>query len=437
MLKEANKIKSGLILFLILILIQSIYGHEETTDPGILPDSILWGLDKAFDSLSLALTFNSDEKAKKGISIAMERIAEVKLMLEQNKIEHSLKAKKATSDTLLKVKERISIIEKEDKTQELESTLEIENELNEVEEELKELKETEIKIKIKGDLSPEKLQQLESIVSDLLGTSGELKVEIKNKKDKTKIEIKAKGIDENKLELELEEKHGLLEKKKHKAEEEIEDAKEGLEEVEEIVAEGVPQGILEILNEARKKIENAENALAEGKFGEAFGQANAAKNILKNAEKKLEAEEEKELEIEAEIKEGFTKVKVELDEEELEFTLATTNKDEILSAIAENLGMTVEEIRTLVDFEDEELEEELKKLKKKDIPGEKPDFDKIFDDEDKDKENLEEELKESIESGEETKNKGNSGKYNSNGKSSGKEESKLESDEENDDNNSY
>lgn len=428
MFKEANKLKSGLIIFLILILIQNIYGHEETTDPGILPDSIFWGLDKAFDSLSMALTSNADEKAKKGISIAIERIAEVKLMLEQNKIEHSLKAKKATSDTLLKVKEKIAAIEKEDKTQELETTLEIENELSEVEDELEELKEIEIKIKIKGDLSPDKLQQLESIVSGLLGTSGELEIEIKNKKDKTKIEIKAKGIDEDKLEAELEEKHGLLEKKKHKVEEEIEDAKEELEEVEKIVAEGVPQSILEILNEARKKIENAESALAESKFGEAFGQANAAKNILKNAEKKLEAEEEKELEIEAEIKEGFTKIKVEFDEEELEFTLATTNKDEILSAIAENLGMTVEEIRTLVDFEDEGLEEELKKLKKENIPGEKPDFEKIFEDED------EEELEESKDK---SQDKDNSGKYNSNGKSSSKEESKLESDKEDDNGDSY
>lgn len=421
--------KRVLILILIILLAGTSFAHEEETDPGILPDSFLWGLDKAFDSLSLALTANNEEKAKKGISIAMERISELKVMIDQNKIEHSVKAKEATSETLLKVKENIAKVEKTDSKQELETTVSIESELDEVEDELKELKEVEIRIKIKGDLSPEKLQQLENLVFDLLGSSGELEVEIKNKKDSIKVKIKDRGEDADELEAEFEKKHGLADKKRAKAEEELNEVKEDLVELEASISEGAPKAILQLLNEAREKITNSENALAEGKFGEAFGQANAAKNILKNAEKQLEVEEGEELEIEAEIKDGFAKIEVELNGEKLKFNIPSTDREEIINQIANELGISVDEARDLVEFEDEELEEELKKLKKEDIPGEKPDFDKIFEDE----EVSEEKLKESNGPKDKSQDKDNSGKYSSNGKSSSDGESKLEIDEEDED----
>jgi len=385
--------KRVIIFILILLTLQNIYAHEETADPGVLPDSVFWGLDKALDSLSLALTFNTDKKTKKGISIAMERISEIKAMLNQNKIEHSLKAKEATSKILLKVKENVAKVEEKDSEKELETALEIENELDEVEDELEELKETEIKIKIKGDLSEEKLQQIKGLISGLLDSSSELEVEIKNKKDKVKLKIKEKGeVDAEELEIELEKKHGLMDKKREKAEEELKDAKEDLADLEALISEGAPKGILQLLNEAKQKITNSENVLAEDKFGEAFGWANAAKNILENAERQLEGEEEKELEIEAEIEEGSTKVKVKIDGEKLKFSIPSTNREEVINQIANELGISVEEIKVLIKFEDEDLEEKLKELKKENIPGEKINFEKVFGEED-----LEEELKDAKE----------------------------------------
>lgn len=415
--------KRALVIFLILLLVGTSFAHEEV-DPGVLPDSFLWGLDKAIDSLSLALTANNEEKAKKGISIAMERIAEMKAMISKNKIERSVKAKEATENTLLKIKESIAKVKETEDKENLDRTVEIESGLYEVEDELVDLKETEIKIKIKGDLSAEKLQQLETLISDLLGSSSDLGVEITNKKDKIKLKIK----DADELEVELEKKYGLADKKKAKAEEEIKEAQENLGEIESGIKGVTPNDILALLTEAREKIANAEAALFDNKFGEAFGQANAAKNLIKNTEKQLEEkEDEGELKIEAEMKEGFTKVKVKINEDKLKFNLPTTNKDEIINEIAKELGLSPEDIAQLVEFDNEEQEKELKKLKKEDVPGEKPNFDKTDDDEGKEVDKKLETKNEKDSKGKSSEKSNYDGKGSSNAKSG-----KSESDEEDD-----
>ena len=66
-----------------------ITNQETADDAGILPDHPLYGLDVALDRLALLLTFDKTDKARLGLIIASERLSEVQLMIEANKIAHA------------------------------------------------------------------------------------------------------------------------------------------------------------------------------------------------------------------------------------------------------------------------------------------------------------------------------------------------------------
>lgn len=57
-------------------------------DPGIKPDHPLYWLDRAFESLQMAFTFNDTNRAQLQIEFANERVAEAKAMIEKGKIEY-------------------------------------------------------------------------------------------------------------------------------------------------------------------------------------------------------------------------------------------------------------------------------------------------------------------------------------------------------------
>ena len=362
-------------IFTTLLLLPIVIAQQPTEDPGVTPDSFLWGLDKALDNLNLLLTFDKGEKAKKGIEIARERLLEVKTMVEENKLEAAEKAKEEHGKTLVKVKEKVKEIEKDNPTDEIKKIIEIEKELEEHEDDVEEVNtELKVKIKVKGAITEEQKTLINSILDSLKGQTGEVEIEIKNKKDKIKIKIKQetgkseKEIDED-IE-DIEEEKGLAELKREKAIEEIEDAKEELKELEEELAEHKSEGhvadetpITTLIDNAKIKLSKAEDAFSKNDFGEAFGQANAAQQLIENAEKildkiveKFEEEEEleEEREIEVEIEKGKAKVKIEIDDEKLKFTLETTDKNTILQEIAARTGLSVDEVTKLAEFEEEE-----------------------------------------------------------------------------------
>ena len=95
-----------------------------------------------------------------------------------------------------------------------------------------------------------------------------------------------------------------------------------------------------------------------------------------------------------EIEDETADIKIEIGDNEQEFTLETTDKEVILSEIASRLGVTVEQIRDIVEFElkekekiiEEEEQEEKendKGDKKKSGKDDKPDSDDEKGDEDK------------------------------------------------------
>ena len=371
-------------IILTAFILPIVTAHEEAIDPGVTPDSFLWGLDKALDNLNLLLTLNPTEKAIKGIEIARERLGELKVMVEKNKLEAAEKSKDEEVKVLSKVKDIISKIKEKNATKQIQKEIEIEKELEEHEDEIKAASDNlKVKIEIKETLNEQQKALLSSLLSALENKTNEVKVEIKNKKDKTKIKIKqetGKSEKEIKEKIEdIEEEQGLSELKKEKAEGEIADAKEDLEELEKELEEHKAEGhvadekpITSLMDNAKKRISNAELAFKSNDFGEAFGQANAAKQLIENAERvlekiaeKFEEEEEEhemegETEIEVKIEDEKAKVKIEIKDEKLKFTLDTTDQNEIIQEIAERTGLSVDEVTELAEFEEEK--EEIKQL---------------------------------------------------------------------------
>ncbi|MFC2019337.1 DUF5667 domain-containing protein [Chloroflexota bacterium] len=83
------------ILALTLCFSGAAYAQEaEATlpDPGTTPDSPFYFMDKWGKQISLAFTFNAEEKAQKSLRYADERMAEIDAMMVQNKVKEATQA---------------------------------------------------------------------------------------------------------------------------------------------------------------------------------------------------------------------------------------------------------------------------------------------------------------------------------------------------------
>ena len=352
--KKEEYMKCIIFGFLLIVLISPVNAQQATTiDPGVTPDSFLWGLDKAFDQITLLLTTGDVDKAKKGLEIAEERLAEIREMIKENKLGEAKKAQEAHGKTLLKVKEKVKEVEEDDSLQEIEKVIEIEKELekhdDDVEQTFGELK---VKIEIKGEITQEQKDLINSILNSLKGQVGEVEIEIKNKKNKIKIEIEQEtGKSDEEVEIEIgdiEEEKGI--KKQEKALEAIEDAEKELNKL----LEGDEEENMTISQEL---IDNFNSLFDQAK--EQFAQNNyvEARRLAKQAEELLDDEKE-ENEIGIKIEEGKAEVDVRIGDSKWEFELETTDLDNIINEIATRTGLSSEEVNAIMNVEIEEEDEE-------------------------------------------------------------------------------
>ena len=200
-------LKKIIILFLCLVLIVNVNSQDEANDAtsvqledavddgGITPDSVFYGLDNAWERVSLAFTFNKEKKAEKELKYARERLKEVKLMVEENKLDAAQKAEEKHTRLIEKLKERIDGLD--DKNEgDLETNLEFENEIEEQEAEIDEIK---TKIEIKGDLSVEQRELLDKLIESLKANNQNVRLKIESKRDEIKVKLKERGVDEEKI----------------------------------------------------------------------------------------------------------------------------------------------------------------------------------------------------------------------------------------------
>jgi|Deesub1362B_J571_1020462.scaffolds.fasta_scaffold02634_6 hypothetical protein len=79
---------SSLALTLAMFVLISVAAAQELPDPGILPDSWMYGIKRAFESISLILTFDEVAKVEKRLQYAELRLIEAKVMAEKGKPEY-------------------------------------------------------------------------------------------------------------------------------------------------------------------------------------------------------------------------------------------------------------------------------------------------------------------------------------------------------------
>ncbi len=405
--------KCILILFLTLLVfgitlnVPTVLAQETPTDPGITPDSFLWGIDKALEQISLLLATSPSEKATKGLEIAQERLAEIKKMIEENKLDAAEKAQESHGETLEGVQEDIEDIEEDNSTEEIEEVIEIEKELQDHNEEVNQVfGELKIKIKIEGGITQAQQDLIDSILASLEGQTGKVEIEIKNKKDKTKIKIKIETgksdeeIDDDIEKLEL--KAGLGEIKvraeivngqaevklklkfstsitnqdaiineiiaKFVLDSETADAALKIEEEDEDEELEEKFKVKVKVKEDRTKVEVELKFILNTTDRESILDAIVERSQLTSEQiegaiefkvkEKEEDEDEEELEIEVEIEDDMAKVEVEFNGDEFEFTLETTDRDEIIDEIIERTGLTKEQINAVIEFDIEDEDDD-------------------------------------------------------------------------------
>ncbi|OVE74520.1 hypothetical protein BVX95_02310 [archaeon D22] len=414
--KEGFKMKKSLIAaFLAIIMIVSLpAASAQEEEAGVTPDSFLWGVDRALEQIELAFTFGPDDKAKKGLEIAQERLLEVQAMAEEGKVEEVQRAEESHSKTIIKVKERIAQIEEDDSELELERELEIESELLEHENEIRRVKsEIDVKIKIEGDLTEEQKELLDSFLTSMENSTGEVRVEIETKKEKTKIRIREQtGKSESEIEDEIEEKE--KEKGIFRAEYEVESkvfdgesfVKLELKYVSNMQGEALVDEILDrfslsaqevdtLLEVKREAFSEDEKFEIEVDFDD--GQAEVeveirfaldTDNLTQIKEEivqrtllerdRVEAavnstrfivadddldddkdEREDELEIEVEIEDGKAFIEIQIGNDEIEFVIETVDREEIIQDIVSRTNFTLNQVSEVIEFkEGSDMEED-------------------------------------------------------------------------------
>lgn len=98
-----KKILVSVMAFLVAFGPLALAQPPEEVDPGITPDSPLWGLDVALDRITYLISLN---KTATGLRIAKERIAENKKMIREKKPEQAKKAMERAKAMMEKAREK-------------------------------------------------------------------------------------------------------------------------------------------------------------------------------------------------------------------------------------------------------------------------------------------------------------------------------------------
>ncbi|MDI6640357.1 MAG: DUF5667 domain-containing protein, partial [Methanocellales archaeon] len=75
----------GMAIMLVMTFMPTSVAQAELPDPGTTPDSWLYGLDRAFESLQKAITRAPEARAKLALQLAQERLVEAREMAERGK----------------------------------------------------------------------------------------------------------------------------------------------------------------------------------------------------------------------------------------------------------------------------------------------------------------------------------------------------------------
>ncbi|MAG52710.1 MAG: hypothetical protein CMH62_01990 [Nanoarchaeota archaeon] len=226
-------------------------------DSGIQADSPFYFLDKTLDRINLALTFSEKNRAKLEIKLAEERLREVNLMIQKNKLETAGKVQIAHNKRLEKARARIKGLK--DSTDE-ETIAELESEIEDQELLIEDVDTASIFLPI---LTESDRITKDRILSELRKSSSETKKRIKERREeiiklRPEFEERLEEAKKARIKPEIENRIRVILKKIEKSEEILERRPDDAE------AKGNLRLAKEKLDAARKELEvrNFEEAKA-------------------------------------------------------------------------------------------------------------------------------------------------------------------------------
>jgi len=370
---------------LILMLFTGFVSAQETESGGVGPDSALWGIDRALERIQLVLTFNEVSKEKVRLEHARERLLEVRERIEAGDVDNAEDARRQHELILERTREKLSEIDSDD----IEGISEIEDNLDSQGEEVEKIR-TRINIEIEGSLTEEQKTRLRAFLASLSSEGIEdVKVRVRERQSDALLKIEAEtGKPERDL---IEDFRKVRERKEIKVgigesssvvkiEQRFLSRNDGEDLISEIVerfyvSERELENILEIkrelvfdegekfkievkkrevgdliVNEVEIKIREGVESVDVEELRDAIVRISALDREEVKKAIKFEGKSEREIEIEVEVEDGNieTEVKIEWDGRKTEFELNTDDKNEIITEIAERLGVSEDEVRNAI-----------------------------------------------------------------------------------------
>jgi len=249
---------------------------EEIVEAGISPDSILYGLDKAIDRLRLAISLGSEKKSKKALEIAEERLAEVKKMIEEGKIQEADEAGEEHDNLIEESEQELENIDGSEDAEDIEESL---RKIARLQDKIESHREKIIAIKTRilerqaDRMTSEQIAHLEEVFFKIENRTYNAENKFLDRKDKEKIKYKViahKTDDElEEFENEIDYDEGFTENKKARAEREIVRAERALNALEGRFSIHNITEFDDTIAEMRLKISEAKEALEAGSYKEA------------------------------------------------------------------------------------------------------------------------------------------------------------------------
>lgn len=230
-----KKIMILFVCFLLIMSVSSVLADEDidSTDAGVTPDSAMYGLDKAMDSLSLALTFGNANKAEKGIKIAQERLMEAQEMADKDKPEHVEKAREEHQKVIEKAEKELDKLKEgdnADKSKEaLEKVAKIQEKIESHYQKVSEVKDAILE-RMRDRKTPEQFAKMEEVFNKIKAKALEMETKTDAKKEKVKEKYKSNsGKNDTEVDAEeetLDKETGLTKAREERAQKEINHAEE-------------------------------------------------------------------------------------------------------------------------------------------------------------------------------------------------------------------
>ena len=284
------KISSILFVVIGIVLLIPLAAAHEADTPKTTPDKPFYGLSVAVDKVGLALTFDKHAKAHKGLTIAHERLLEIKAMREANKLDAAQKSADNYADTMNTVSDAIETAPEDAPEKDAEEIGKIDSELADVTETSDDVSNELASTAEVNSLTESQKARIAKINEKI---SGHKKAIARLEERKAKLGSKLFG---EKLTA-IEQDHANTAGREAKAQNEITAAEAAIATATPLAA-NLPHGS-EFLANANKHLQDARDAFTAKRYGEAFGQANAAGHLANAIVKRagqLEKREEKKAE---------------------------------------------------------------------------------------------------------------------------------------------